>query len=158
AAFALFGTARAFSILLAVALETDLAQSLAIIKHYGQMISPRAFGVFRFTAMILWLVAVLNFFVIKEEVLDAMAFFFTAPIREGRINFSLWDIIAFGLVLAAAVFVARGVRLVLDEDVFPRIRTARGVPAMISTSIYYTMLFFGFFLALGIAGVDINRF
>ena len=158
AAFALFGTARAFSILLAVALDTDLAQSLSIIKHYGKMISQRAFVVFRFTAMILWLVAVLNFFAIKEKVLNAIASFFTAPIREGRINFSLWDIVAFGLVLAAAVFVARAVRLVLNEDVFPRIRTARGVPDMITTSIYYTMLIFGFFLALGIAGVDVNRF
>ena len=158
AAFALFGTARALSILLTVALDTDLAQSLSIIKHYGRVISQRAFVVFRFTAMILWLIAVLNFFGIKEKVLNAIVSFFTAPIREGRINFSLWDIIAFGLVLAAAVLVSRAVRLVLNEDVFPRIRTARGVSDMITTSIYYTLLFFGFFLALGIAGVDINRF
>ena len=158
AAFALFGTARALSILLAVALDSDPARSLSIVTRYGKIISQCAFGTFRVTAMILWLIAVLNFFGIKESVLNAIASFFTAPIREGRINFSLWDIIAFGLVLAAAVFVARAVRLVLNEDVFPRIRTARGVPAMITTSIYYTLLFFGFFLALGIAGVDVNRF
>ena len=158
AAFALFGTVRALSILFTVLLDTDLAQSLSTVRRYGQTILQRALAVLRFMALVLWLIAVLNFFAIKDYVLQAIASFFTAPIREGRINFSLWDIIAFGLVLAAAVLVSRAVRLILEEDVFPRIRTARGVPAMISTSIYYTMLFFGFFLALGIAGVDINRF
>jgi potassium efflux system protein len=158
AAFALFGTVRALSILFAVLLDTDLAQSLSTVRRYGQTILPRAFAVLRFTAFILWLIVALNFFAIKDYVLPAIASFFTAPIREGRINFSLWDISAFGLVLGAAVVVSRALRLILDEDVFPRIRTARGVPAMISTSIYYTVLFFGFFLALGMAGVDINRF
>ena len=37
-------------------------------------------------------------------------------------------------------------------------RLSRGIPVMITTTVYYTILLFGFFLALGMAGVDFNRF
>jgi potassium-dependent mechanosensitive channel len=158
AAFALFGTAGALSVVFAVLLDTDWARSLSIVRHYDKTMSWWVFRLLRFTAFVLWLNSVLNFFTVKDSVIKTVVAFFTAPIREGRINFSLWDVIAFGLVFAAAVGIARGARLILEEDVFPRTRVARGVPEMVSTVVYYTLLLFGFFIALGIAGVDINRF
>jgi len=158
AAFVLFGTAGALSVLFAVLLDTDWARSLSIVRHYAKTISWWTFRLLRFTAFVLWLNSVLDFFTVKDSVTKALVAFFTAPIKEGRINFSLWDVIAFGLVFAAAVAIARGARLILEEDVFPRTRAARGVPEMVSTVVYYTLLLFGFFIALGMAGVDINRF
>jgi len=158
AAFALFGTAAALSVMFTVLLDTDWAQSLSIVRHYAKTMSLWTFRLLRLTAFAFWLEAVLNLFTVKDSVVNALVAFFTAPIKEGRVNFSLWDVIAFGLVFAAAILIARGVRLILEEDVFPRIRVARGVPTMISTVVYYTLLLFGFFLALGIGGVDINRF
>ena len=158
AAFVLFGTAGALSVLFAVLLDTDWARSLSIVRHYAKTMSWWTFRLLRFTAFVLWLNSVLEFFTVKDSVIKALVAFFTAPIKEGRINFSLWDVIAFGLVFAAAVAIARGARLILEEDVFPRTRAARGVPEMVSTVVYYTLLLFGFFIALGMAGVDVNRF
>jgi potassium-dependent mechanosensitive channel len=158
AAFALFGTAGALSVLFSVLLDTDWARSLSIVRHYDKTMSWWTFRLLRFAAFAFWLNSVLNFFTIKESVVKAVVAFFTAPIKEGRINFSLWDVIAFGLVFAAAIAIARGARLILEEDVFPRIRVARGVPETVSTVAYYTLLLSGFFFALGMAGVDINRF
>ena len=158
AAFALFGTAGALSVLFTVLLDTDWARSLSIVRHYAKTMSWWTFRLLRFTAFVLWVNSVLDLFTVKDSVIKALVAFFTAPIKEGRINFSLWDVIAFVLVFAAAVGIARGARLILEEDVFPRTRAARGVPEMISTVVYYTLLLFGFFIALGMAGVDINRF
>jgi small-conductance mechanosensitive channel len=158
AAFVLFGTAGALSVLFAVLLDTDWARSLSIVRHYAKTMSWWTFRLLRFTAFVLWVNSVLDLFTVKDSVVKALVAFFTAPIKEGRINFSLWDVIAFVLVFAAAVAIARGARLILEEDVFPRTRAARGVPEMISTVVYYSLLLFGFFIALGMAGVDINRF
>ncbi len=158
AAFALFGTARALSILFEVFLDTDVARSLSVVRRYGKAISWRTSSVLKFVAFMLWVDVSLGFFSVREAVLAAVVSFFTAPIREGRINFSLWDMIAFGLVLSAAIMISRWVRLLLEEDIFPRMRLARGIPMMITTTVYYSILLFGFFLALGIAGVDLNRF
>jgi potassium efflux system protein len=158
AAFVFFGTARALSILVEVLLDTEAAQSLSIARRYGKLIARRISTALKFAAIILWLSAFLNFFSIKNIVLEPVTSFFTAPIAEGRINFSLWDIIAFCLVLTAAIVISRWVRILLEEDVFPRTRFNRGIPVMITTTVYYAILLLGFFFALGMARVDINRF
>jgi potassium efflux system protein len=158
AVFAIFGAAKALSTIFAVFLDTDLARSLAGVRRYGGSISHWGIRVLNFAAFVLSIEAVLRFFTVKDSVVKAVTDFMTAPIREGRVDFSLWDIIAFGLVLTAAILVSRGVRLLLEEDIFPRMRLSRGIPVMITTTVYYSILLFGFFFALGMAGVDLNRF
>jgi potassium-dependent mechanosensitive channel len=158
AAFALFGTARALSILSEVLLDTEAARSLSIARRYGKLIARRISTALKFAAIILWVNAFLDFFSIKTIVLGPVTSFFIAPIAEGRINFSLWDIIAFCLVLTAAFVISRWVRILLEEDVFPRMSLNRGIPVMITTTVYYAILLLGFFFALGMARVDINRF
>ena len=158
AMFAIFGTAKALSIIFAVFLDTDLARSLSVVRRYGGIISHWGFRILYFAAFVLSVGAILRFFTVRDNVVKAVTDFLTAPIREGRVDFSLWDIIAFGLVLTAAILISRGVRLLLEEDVFPRMRLGRGIPVMITTTVYYAILLFGFFVALGMAGVDLNRF
>ena len=158
AMFAIFGTAKVLSIIFAVFLDTDLARSLSVVRRYGGIISHWGFRILYFAAFVLSVGAILRFFTVRDNVVKAVTDFLTAPIREGRVDFSLWDIIAFGLVLTAAILISRGVRLLLEEDVFPRMRLGRGIPVMITTTVYYAILLFGFFLALGMAGVDLNRF
>jgi small-conductance mechanosensitive channel len=158
AIFAIFGAAKALSTLFAVFLDTDLARSLAVVKHYGGNISHWGSRVFKFAAFVLSAESVLRFFTVRDVVIRGVTGFLTAPIRAGRVDFSLWDIIAFCLVLTAAILISRGVRLFLNEDVFPRVRLGRGIPVMITTTVYYVILLFGFFVALGMAGVDFNRF
>ena len=158
AVFAIFGTAKALSTLFAVFLDTNLARSLVVVRRYSSVISCWGFRVLNLGAFLFSIEAMLRFFTVRDNVVGAVTDFFTAPIREGRVDFSLWDIIAFGLVLTAAVLISRAVRLLLEDDVFPRMRLGRGIPVMISTTAYYAILLFGFFFALGIAGVDVNRF
>jgi potassium-dependent mechanosensitive channel len=158
AMFTIFGTTKALSIIFAVLLDTDLARSLSVVRRYGGIISHWGFRILNFAAFVLSVGAILRFFTVRDNVVKAVTDFLTAPIRQGRVDFSLWDVIAFGLVLAAAIMISRAVRLILEEDVFSRVRLARGVPDMISTTVYYTLLLLGFFLALGMAGIDLNRF
>ena len=158
AVFAIFGATKALGILFAVFLDTDLARSLVVVKRYGGIISHWGFRILNFAAFVLSVGAILRFFTVRDNVVKAVTDFLTSPIREGRVDFSLWDIIAFGSVLTAAILISRGVRLLLEEDVFPRMRVGRGIPVMITTTVYYAILLFGFFVALGMAGVDLNRF
>jgi potassium efflux system protein len=158
ALFAIFGAAKALSVLFAVFLDTDLARSLVAVRRYGGLISQWGFRILNIAALVLSVETILRFFGLKDSVVKAVTGFLTAPIREGRVDFSLWDIIAFGLVLAAAILIARGVRFLLAEDVFSRMRLGRGIPVMVTTTVYYAILLFGFFIALGMARVDINRF
>ena len=145
--FAIFGAAKALCTILAVFLDTNLARSLAVVRRYGSVVLQWVVRVFNLAAFVISIEAMLRFFTVKDNVVGAVTDFLTAPIREGRVDFSLWDIIAFGLVLTAAILISRGVRLLLEEDVFPRMRLGRGIPVMITTTVYYAILLFGFFFA-----------
>jgi len=158
AAFVLFGTARAISVIFSSFLDTGFAKSLSLFRLYRGTISKWGSRLFTLVALMLWIRVVLSVFTLRDAVVGALRTFLTTPISEGGISFSVWDMLAFILVLAAAIIISRLVRLILREDVFPRIPLARGVPTMITTTIYYSLLFLGFLFALGIAGVDINKF
>ena len=49
-------------------------------------------------------------------------------------------------------------RFILDEDVYPRVELARGLPYAISTMLHYAILFAGFIFALGALGIDMTKF
>src|SRR5262249_42934582 len=48
-------------------------------------------------------------------------------------------------------------RFVLEEDIYPRVTLPRGVPFALSTLLHYFILVFGFFVALGVLGVDFTK-
>ena len=70
---------------------------------------------------------------------------------------ALGDLILFGLVAWAALRVATAVRFVLEEDVFPQVQLAKGLPLALSRIAQYLFLALGFSLALGILGVDLTK-
>jgi len=49
------------------------------------------------------------------------------------------------------------VRFVLEEDIYPRLSLARGLPYALSVLIHYAILLLGFLLAVAALGVDMNR-
>ncbi|HMV50164.1 MAG TPA: mechanosensitive ion channel, partial [Blastocatellia bacterium] len=61
------------------------------------------------------------------------------------------------VVAAAAYYLAKIIRVVLQEDVLMRIPLKRGVPQAIATAAQYLLLIFGFMLALTAAGFELNR-
>ena len=53
--------------------------------------------------------------------------------------------------------ISRFARFALEEDVFPRLPTGRGLPYAISSLLHYLILLLGFLAAIGAMGVDLNR-
>ncbi|MGC4031627.1 MAG: mechanosensitive ion channel [Tepidisphaeraceae bacterium] len=57
-------------------------------------------------------------------------------------------VVMFVLSVAASIYTARFIAFLLDEDVYPRLNLARGMPYAISTLLKYTILAIGFSLAI----------
>jgi small-conductance mechanosensitive channel len=100
----------------------------------------------------------LDLFGIREPLTAATVDSLTASATFGTVELSLGDFVGFIATIAAAVFLSRFLRFVLDEDILPRLRLGRGVPHAVSATIRYSVLLLGFFLALAAAGIDFNRF
>ncbi|RLD80820.1 MAG: hypothetical protein DRJ15_06085, partial [Bacteroidetes bacterium] len=70
---------------------------------------------------------------------------------------SLRGIILFGLTIFLAIWLARFIRLLLEKELFPKVKFGRGVPGIISLIVRYTIITIGFILSLTVLGVDMTK-
>ena len=81
----------------------------------------------------------------------------TARLQRESFSISLGDVIAFGLSLWLAFLLSSLIRFVLNEDVFPRLKTAPGVSYAVSSLLRNLFVIIGFLVGLGELGVSLNR-
>ncbi len=105
----------------------------------------------------LWLYLVVRSVGLSSAALEATRAFLGAGITVGALSLSIGNVLAFVLTLMAAMFLARVVHGVLEEDVYPRASLPRGIPYVLSTLAQYGICTLGFLLALAAAGVHLGQ-
>jgi small-conductance mechanosensitive channel len=104
-----------------------------------------------------WLVLALQFFRIYRPLLDWTIAVFSYHIQVGVLSISLGSSAGFAAAVWVASYLAKTIRLVLSEDILPKVSLPRGLGNTISTLTYYTILFLGLLVALAIAGFHIGE-
>jgi small-conductance mechanosensitive channel len=138
-------------------LRTPLARSMRVFDHRRQRVGRQIVRGIAAAAALWWVAHVLAAFGAADVVGDALGRAVQAPIQLGQFAFSLGDVLLFVGTIAAAWLVSRLIRVLLEEDVFPRTRLTRGVPHAISATVRYAILVAGFLLAAAAAGFEWNR-
>ena len=108
--------------------------------------------------MIWWGNFTLQQFSLRAPLIDGVTAILTASLSLGDLTLSLGDFVAFGLVIWLSLWLARAIAFVLQEDVYPRVRLARGLPYAISTMIRYAVISLGFLAAVSATGLSLDRF
>jgi small-conductance mechanosensitive channel len=158
AALALFAALRAAEGLLAFALRVRPLRLLRLLSTHRPFVRRRVQRTLRWAATATWLLITLQFLGVLDLLLEAGRWLLGASLTLGALTLSLDHVFAFAITVAAAFLLSRFLRFVLEEDVYPRLSLARGVPYAISSVLHYTLLFGGFVLAISALGVDLNRF
>ena len=127
------------------------------VEEYGGKLERRISSIIRLVAIIYWLLFTLAFFYIKDEVLEGIKNFLNLKWIVGEMTISLKGILMFILVIFVTIWIIKFIKLVLEKEVFPRVKLSRGVPAIISLIVRYFIATMGFFLALAIVGVDLGK-
>jgi small-conductance mechanosensitive channel len=143
--------------LIVLGLRLRPVRALRVVDHRSGRISARARRGARTALLVLWGLTALELFGLREPLFAALGSAFDATLRVRELEISLGGVFAFFVALAVSWAVSRLVRAVLEEDVFPRLQTQRGVPYAISTFAGYAVLVVGFLLALAAAGIDFGR-
>jgi potassium-dependent mechanosensitive channel len=107
--------------------------------------------------MAVWVVSVLKFFRIYRPLLDWAIAVFSYHIQLGVLSVSLGSSAGFVAAVWVATYLAKTIRMVLSEDVLPKVSLPRGLGNTISTLTYYAILFLGLLVALAIAGFHIGE-
>ena len=130
---------------------------LRMVSRNRQLIRKRVERGLKILAIGLWIVLVLRPLGLLDLMLDNIARILSATTSVGALSISLGDIMTFVLITWLSLLLARFVNFVLREDVFPRVRTGRGVPQAIAGLVRYSLIFLGFFVALAAAGIELTK-
>jgi small-conductance mechanosensitive channel len=152
------GGALVLQDLLAVLLHTRALHMLRGVQHHEPLLRQRGSTLISWGLAFLWVWLTLGFFQLAEPIRNGIVAVLTATWPIGDLEFSLGDLVVFGLTVWLVLWLSRFVRFVLDEDVLPRADLPRGVPYAISSGTHYVILLLGFLLAVAAAGFDMNRF
>jgi small-conductance mechanosensitive channel len=131
---------------------------LGMIKHKRPLFRRRIRGGLRWIAIVGWILYTLRALSLRAAVVGDITAALNAKLKVGSLAISLGNVLAFLITVWAAFLLSRFLRFMLEEDIYPRVRLARGVPYAISTMVNYFILLVGFLFAVAAMGFDMTRF
>jgi small-conductance mechanosensitive channel len=130
---------------------------LASVQQSRAALERRLVRGLRWAGVLVWIAATLDSLTLLSGVSGAARAALGAQWVWGAIRVSLGDLLVFALTIWLSFVLASAVRMLLAEDVFPRVSLARGLPLALSVLIQYALIFGGFTLALAALGVDLTK-
>lgn len=130
---------------------------LRMVERHRVLLERRAHAVLKALSVTVWAAITMDNFALLEPVIAGGNRILAAELTRGALRISLGDILAFAITLYAAYLFSSLVRVVLEEDVFPRLQLRAGLPYALSRLFRYAVAFAGFLLALAVLGVNLDR-
>lgn len=140
-----------------VLLRTESARRLNMVRSSAARIRSATGKLVRVAAIALWAWFTLAGFRILEPVAKVAARVAEVKIGFGDFKFSPMTILTVAIAAWLIFKLSRFVRFVLETDVMPRVELPRGVPTTISKITTYAILTIGFFVLVGLLGLDLGN-
>ncbi len=154
----LFATVRIADGLIMFTLRIRPISLLSMVRHHRRFLRRRVQRTLRWIAALLWAIYTLELLSLRTTVADSIRAGLSAKLEVGQLQLSLGNVVAFLGTVWLAFLLSRILRFILEEDVYPRAKLARGIPYAVSTMLHYTILFVGFLFAVAAMGIDMTRF
>ncbi len=154
----LYGGLRVVTGLVLAVLSFGPLTRLRVVERHRKLLWRRVRSVLRLGTLLLWLAMVLHRVALRDPIWEKGKAIFTATLEIGALHLSLQNVTMFVLTIWASFAISRLIRFVLDEEVYPRLPLARGLPYAISTMLHYVVLLFGFFTAVSVLGFNLTQF
>jgi small-conductance mechanosensitive channel len=145
------------SVLSPLLARREMTRFRVITQHAGPLLA----GLNRlvmFGALVAWIVVMLNEFRMARPLFGMAKRILTFPLEVGQISVTLGSILLFFFSIYVAFWVARTVRVVLRDEVLPKMDLPRGVGNSVSSLSYYGLVLAGLLVALAAAGFETSQF
>jgi small-conductance mechanosensitive channel len=144
------------SVLRLLLARRSISRFRIVTQHAGPLLVSVT-RMLRFIATAAWLVVFLNEFRVFRPIRDAVLAVLTYPLKFGQISLTLGSVLLFVFSVWLAFWAAKTVRLILQDEVLPKMSLPRGVGNSISSLTYYAMVLLGLFVALAAAGFEVGQ-
>jgi small-conductance mechanosensitive channel len=154
---ALFAGANVLTSLLHIVFTLQPVAQFHLIEQNGTAILRGVNRVLKTTAIIGWLMFLLNQFRLLQLFQKMIDGAWDYKLSFGELSVSLGGVLVFFFSVLLAFWVARTVRFILREEVLPNMSLDRGVANSISSLTYYALMMIGLFVALAAAGFQVGQ-
>jgi len=138
-------------------LASNSMQRVNVIKSDFKYIYKKMVALANLLLWGLFFIIALNIFQIKDDVFEWGERLFTDSISIGAAEITVGNILIFIFVIWLSIAVTKGIRHILEKDVFPRVKTAKGVPSTVVMFVQIILVSSGFFLAAAAAGIKLTN-
>jgi small-conductance mechanosensitive channel len=127
-----------------------------VTQHAGPLLDSFT-RLLKLGAMLAWIVVTLNQFRLLRPLQESATAVLTYQLRFGEISITLGGVLLFLFSVWLAFWAAKTVRVVLQDEVLPKMSLPRGVGNSISSLTYYAMVMLGLMVALAAAGFEVSQ-
>jgi potassium-dependent mechanosensitive channel len=153
----LYAAIRIVDGFIVIALQVGPIASLRAVRVHRSMLHRRIRGALKFLAVVFWLSVLLNFLGLRTPLIQNIGAVLQKDLAIGSLNLSLGHVLAFAITVWGSFLFSKFLRFLLEEDVYHHFQLPRGIPQAISTMVQYAVLLLGFFIAMQMLGVDLNK-
>ena len=155
---ALYAGANVVSSILSLLLaRREMTRFRVITQHAGPLLASLN-KLVMYAALAAWIVVTLNEFRIARPLFGTVKTILTHPLTIGQLSVTLGSILLFIVSVYVAFWVARTVRVILRDEMLPKMDLPRGVGNSISSLSYYGLVLIGLMVALAAAGFETSQF
>ena len=145
------------SILSLVLARREMTRFRVITQHAGPLLQSLT-RLVMLIALLAWIIVVANEFRVARPIFAAAKAILTHPLEVGQISVTLGSILLFVISIYLAFWLARTVRILLRDEVLPKMGLPRGVDNSVSSLSYYALVMIGLMVALAAAGFEMSQF
>jgi len=154
---ALYAGANVLGSIVKLLLARKSALRFRVVSEHAGPLLQSISRLINFSALAIWVVVVLHEFRIYRPISRLVGGVLTYKLEAGQISVTAGGILLFFFAIYAAFWLAKTIRLVLQDEVLPKMALPRGVGNSISTLSYYTLVIVGIFVALAAAGFELSQ-
>ena len=157
-AISAFTAYRVFSVLFVAGIESPVAERIAAVRLHRYPITRWVPRIVAWVGFFIWLTATLDLLSLSESFTDGVKRLSDFHIAGSAAGITLGSVLGFFLILLIGYFAASALRFGLREEVLKRFQLSRGLPELISSTLYYVILLLVFLSAVNVGGVELNKF
>ena len=137
--------------------QTRALQRLNVVRWHAATLDRWVIRILQLVAALGWITVVARAFRIDTTLDRWLHAILYSSAQIGTVEISLADVLGFGIAIWIGLLLARFIRFLLENDVFPRVTLPRGVAATILMLVNYTVIGIAAVLAVAAAGIQLDR-
>lgn len=147
-----------FASVLVILLRSKYVSSIKVFSQKNLKFESRVSGLIFLYIAFLWIKIVLGAFHLLNPIADAYESFLDLFWQIGDVKISVGGIMSFVIILLGTFLLARLVKELINDNVFPIKNSTRGLPNAFSMVIRYMIVVLGVYVALSAAGINLSEF